>query len=57
MLSECKDPQMQRAALAGGPDRKANFNNADDSNTNQTGQAETALGAALRAALARKAAS
>ena len=47
--------EMRKAALAGGPNRKANPNAAENSNTTELEQGETALGAALREALARKA--
>jgi hypothetical protein len=48
-------PEMRRAALAGSPNRKANFSDAQNSKTTEAEQPETALAAAFLEAARRKA--
>ena len=50
------DPKSKRAALAGSPNRKTNFNNTENNTAAGSEQREiTALAAAFARALARKA--
>ena len=56
--SECRDPQMRRAAGGNGsPNRKQIFNTKNSIKAEQLSQSETAIAAAYRSALLRKAAS
>jgi len=49
------DPEMRRAALAGSPYRKPNFNSANHNNSTEAEQLETAFAAAISEATRRKA--